>query len=362
MKIKLFASGLIALVLLTISCEEGPDPQAELLPERFSVDIPTAISAGASSGRVKADTLNGNAIYLNLATFIAVGGGSAKVVEGIIQGIRKYALDRVETATFTSDEDSRKKNLVVTKDVSFEGATWQYMLIVTDADSEGNADGGKAVQVYWNHGTPIHGVAMIKPYNADRTHNGGIKDAVFRINYDEVTDDGYDAQMEVLISGLPTPIGETFAINNLRMFVGKKGDVVDVFGNSNHPRAAFFTGATGFDWAFVASGNDAQDIAVAEVGLPPSTLDNSIRTTLLKDYSIQNVLTAQVQTAFPFLPATVIANYLKNTAAPGYFGSAGFIAGGKSPGASYDLLTLRLETMSPYSPKSISELQVRFGE
>jgi hypothetical protein len=337
MKIKLFASGLIALVLLTISCDEGTDPQAELLPERFSVDIPTAISAGASSGRVQADTLNGNAIYLNLATFIAVGGGSAKVVEGIIQGIRKYALDRVETATFTSDEDSRTKNLVVTKDVPFEGTTWQYMLIVTDADSEGNADGGKAIQVYWNQGTPIHGVAMIKPYNADRTHNGGIKDAVFRINYDEETDDGYDAKMEVRISGLPTPIGETFAINNLRMFVGKKGDVVDVFGNSNHPRAAFFTGATG-------------------------TLDNSSRTTLLKDYSIKNVLTAQVQTAFPFLPATVIANYLKNTAAPGYFGSAGFIAGGKSPGASYDLLTLRLETMSPYSPKSISELQVRFGE
>lgn len=363
MKIKLFASGLIALVLsMSVSCDEGPGPQSELLPERFSVDVPEAISASASNGRVKADTLNGNVIYLNLATFIAVGNGSAKIVEGIIQGIRKYALDRVETATFTSDDDNREKNLVVTKDVTFEGSTWQYMLIVTDAGSEGNADGGKAIQVYWNRGTPVHGVAIIKPYNCDRTHNGGISNAVFRVNYDEQTDTGYDAQMEVRISGLPTPVGETFAINNLHMFVGKKGDVVDVFGNSNHPRATFFTGATGFSWAFVAAGNEAQDIAVAEVGLPPTMLDNSNRTTLLKDYSIKNVLTAQVQTAFPFLPATVIANYLKNTSAPGYFSSTGFVSGGKSPGATYDLLTLRLESLSPYNPKTVAELQVRFGE
>jgi hypothetical protein len=364
LKSRFFASGLIVLaaMLMTVSCEEGPEPRAELLPERFSVDIPTSISNSASAGRTQADTLNGNAIYLNLATFIAVGSGSAKLVEEIIGGIRKYALDRVETASFTSDDDSRKKNLVVTKDVSFEGATWQYMLIVTDAESEGNADGGKALQVYWNQGTPIHGVAVIKPYNCDRTHNGGIKDAVFRIDYDEQTETGYDAQMQVSISGLPLPVGETFAIRSLHMFAGKKGDVVEVYGNSNHPNAYFFTGQRGFNWAFVAAGSNEQNIGVAEVGLPPSTLDNSNRTVLLKDYSIQTVLTAQVQTAFPFLPASVIANYLKNTAAPGYFNSAGFVAGGKSPGAAWDALNNRLAALSPYNPKATAELSVQFGQ
>src|SRR5688572_5010489 len=166
-----------------VSCEKDPEPQADFLPEKFSVEIPSSISAETSGGRTQADTLNGNVIYLNLATFIAVGSGSAKLVEEFITGIRRYALENVETATFTSDDDNREKNLVVKKDVEFDGKTWQFMLIVTDAASENNTDGGRALQIYWNHGSPIHGVAVIKPYNCNRTSNGGIKDAIFQIKY-----------------------------------------------------------------------------------------------------------------------------------------------------------------------------------
>ena len=145
------------------------------------------------------------------------------------------------------------------------------------------------------------------------------------------------------------------------MFAGKKGDVVDVYGNTNHPNAILFSGNVGFNWAFVASGNDVTDIGVAEVGLPPSDLDESDRDVLLKDYSIKNVFTTEINSVWPGIDPDLLAAYLTNTAAPGYFDNKnGFISGGVSPGAEWDVLTNRLTALSPYNPKSTSELVVTF--
>ena len=304
----------------------------------------------------------GNEVYLNLGTFIAVGQTASKIVEGFIDGIRKYHIDRVLTLTFKGDDDGRTKNLVVLSQVAYEGQTWDYELTITDADSESQADGGKALQIFWNKNSPIKGIAIIKPYNCDRIKNVNVPNAIFRIDYSEAGSLSYDAQMEVSIAGLPTgnPLDSPYAINNLKMFAGKRGDVVDVYGNSNHPNAKFFTSTVGFNWAFVASGNDSKDIGVAEVGLPPSTLDNGDRKVLLKDYSIKNVFATQITTVWPGVDQNALAAYLSNTAAPGYFGSKGFISGGTSPGAEWNTLASRLDLLSPYNPKEISNLAVTF--
>ena len=193
--------------------------------------------------------------------------------------------------------------------------------------------------------------------------NANAKDAIFRIDYTEGGELGYDAQMEVLIAGLPleSPLSNPFSISSLHMFAGKKGDVVDVYGNSNHPNAVFFSGDTGFNWAFVASGSDPGNIGVAEVGLPPSTLDNADHTVLLKDYSIKNVFTSKINATWPGLDPNLVAAYLANTAAPGYFSSKkGFLSGGVSPGAEWDALAARLDALSPYNPLQTSNLVVTF--
>ncbi len=357
---------IVAIVAVLVSCDANQDPgpqQEDLLPERFSIDIPDAISKTApGNGRVQGDTLKGNDIYINLATFIAVGDGSAQLVEDIIGGIRKYKIDRVITMSFKSDDDNRIKNLDVKADVEFESKTWQYMLTITDADSESHADGGKALQIFWDHSTPIHGIAIIKPYNCDRIKNADAADAMFRIDYEEQPASGYDAQMEVRISGLPlaNPLSDPFSVNTLHMFVGKKGDVVDVYGNSNHPNARFFTEERGFNWAFVAAGDDALNVGVAEVGLPPSDLDNSDRATLLEEYSIKNVLTAEIYAAWPELNPDDVAAYLANTVAPGFFDEDGFVVAGTSPGSKWNGLTDRLDDLAPYNPKATSELEVTF--
>jgi len=359
----------LAFSLVLSSCEKNEDvtPQQDILPQSFGVDIPNAISnqdmaGGRKGGRTQEDSLQGNEIYLNLGVFISVGEGASELVEDIINGIRQYHIDRVLTMTFVSDDDGRAKNLVVESQVNFEDVVWDYELTITDAESEGNSDGGKALQVFWNKATPIKGIAVVKPYNCDRKKNGNSGDAMFRINYEEQPASGYDAQMEVLISGLPlpSPLSEPYAMNTLHMFAGKKGDVVDVFGNSNHPNAVLFTGPKGLDWAFVASGNDATDIGVAEVGLPPSALDETDRNVLLKEYSIKNVFTSQINAIWPGLDPNLVANFLKNTEAPGYFSKKGFLSGGVSPGADWDVLASRLGALSPYNPLEVSELVLTF--
>ena len=361
----------LALSMSFSSCENNADvkPQEDILPAKFSVDIPSSISnknlaaGGRLAGRVNEDSIDGNDIYKNLGTFIAVGKEASKLVETFIEGIRKHHIDRVLSLTYIGDDDNRTKNLVVVSKSTFEGKTWDYQLTITDADSENQVDGGKALQIFWNKLSAIEGIAIIKPYNCDRIKNTNAKDAVFRIDYSETSDLGYDAQMEVLISGLPlaSPLSDPFSISTLKMFVGKKGDVVDVFGNSNHPNAKLFSENVGFNWAFVASGNETKDTGVAEVGLPPSKLNSTDRKVLLKDYSIKAVFTSGIKSIWPGIDQTLLDKYLANTAAPGYFSKAkGFLSGGVSPGAEWNVLAARLESLKPYNPKEIGELVVTF--
>lgn len=360
----------LALSIGLFSCENNPEvtSQEDILPKSLTVDIPSSLSnkdlsSGRKSGRTKDDTLRGNDIYQNLGTFIAVGEGSAELVEEFIEGIRKYKIDRVKNLTYTSEDDNRVKNLVVESNVTFEDQAWDYQLTITDADSEGQADGGKALQIFWNKSSQVKGIAIIKLYNCDRIEHANAKDAIFRIDYREGGSTIYDAQMEVRVAGLPleNPLNDPYSISTLHMFVGKKGDVVDVYGNSNHPNAIFISGNKGFNWAFVASGNEVKDIGVAEVGLPPSSLDNTDHNVLLKEYSIKNVFVNEINTVWPGIDPALVAGYLKETAAPGYFSKKnGFISGGVSPGAEWDVLAPRLDALTPYSPKLTSELTLEF--
>ena len=360
-------AGVILSIFLS-SCESNPDveSQKDILPESMTVEIPSALSyTSASPGRsarAQEDSLKGNDIYLHLGTFIAVADGAAEIVDDIIAGLRRYKIHRVMSMTYLSEDDNRAKNLVVESNVSFEGKVWDYQMTITDADSEGNADGGKALQIFWNRSIPISGIAIIKPYNCDRTENAAIEDAIFRIGYTQESNFGYEAQMEVLISGLPleSPLNNPYSMSTMRMFAGKKGDVVDIFGNSNHPNAILFSGNAGFNWAFAASGNESKHIGVAEVGLPPSTLESDSRDVLLQEYSIRNVFTEEITTVWPGIDPQLLSTYLKSTAAPGYFDNGGFISGGTSPGADWDALAARLTDLKPYSPKAVSELSLSF--
>jgi len=160
------------------------------------------------------------------------------------------------------------------------------------------------------------------------------------------------------------------------MFVGKNGDMIDVIGNSNHPNARFnvYDNETkGYNWAFVASGNERSNVAVAEVGLPLSTSDITTRSAILEDNSIKKVLTREMTnyvvaayaslgiTLKPDEIASFITPYLKNADAPGYFNANGFIKGGDAPDGKYTELETRIALLTPYNPLDISNLQIVFS-
>ena len=356
------------LALVFMACETNPvaEPEADLLPAEFGIDIPSSISnqgaiSGRVAGRVTEDVLQGNDIYQHLETFIYVGEGAADIVRDIINGIRKHHIDRIITLSYESDDDGRVKNLVVVESPEYEGVVYEYGLTITDADSEGNEDGGYAMQIFWNR-SPIKGVALLKPYNIDRLHDADAGEAVFKIEYDSDSNLGYDAHMIVSITNLTLedPNVDQYSMRTLKMFVGKTGNVVDVYGNSNHPNAKFFTDDTGFNWAFVAAGYDNQDLGVAEIGLPPSTLNETSREVLLGSYSIKNVFTEQIYAAFPNVTQDLVDLYLMHSEAPGYFTDEGFVAGGTPPSGLWSELELRIEDLTPYNPLEITNLQLDF--
>lgn len=357
---------LLAGVLFFTACETdplGPNPDDSILPEKFSVDIPDAISQEISSKKSAAiDTMKGNNIYEHLTFFIHVGEEAAEIVEGIIRGIKAYDIDRIITLTYEGEDDGRIKNLTVEAAPEYEDRIWDYGLTITDAESELNEDGGKAVQIFWNE-SPREGVALLKPYNIDR-NDANFLDAMFRIDYSEAGEMGYDAHMIVSISDLPSvdPLLEPFAMNAMKMFVGKKDGFVDVYGNSSHPNAKFLTSTTGYNWAFIASGKDSSDVAAAEVGLPLSTIDATGREVLLEEYSIKNVFTDEVKTVWPMANDELIAAWLTNTEAPGYFNESGFVQGGTMPGEEYSGVSERLSGLAPYNPKSIANLEISFSQ
>ena len=378
-----FFTGLLAIVAIFSfsSCENAlidqQDKDYGILPENFKVDIPGSLSNELKSASLKSteiDTLNGNHIYWYLNAFIAVGEGAADIVEAVMWHLRVYKIENVISLSYTSEDDDRVKNLDVISDVEFEGRRWEYQLTITDAGSEDNEDGGIGMQLFWNK-SPIEGIAIFKPYNLNRRENANAADAMGSIEYSEKGNDSYEVFMIVEITGLPLPDAtiHPYAVETMKMFVGKQGDVIDVIGNSNHPNARFNiydTGTRGFNWAFIASGNESKNIAVAEVGLPLSSADITGRTAILGDNSIRNVLTremtnsvvaAYAQVGITLLPdeiAGYISPWLKNADAPGYFNANGFVKGGVAPNGEYNELETRIESLVPYNPAEISNLRI----
>jgi hypothetical protein len=387
MKTRNFLIGILTVVavLSFSSCENNlldqKDKNYGILPGKFKIDIPNSLSQGdlksASLKSTALDTINGNHIYGYLTAFIAVGEGAADMVQAIIWHIALYKIENVISLVYTSQDDDRVKNLDVISNVEFQGRTWEYQLTITDAESEGNPDGGIGMQVFWNK-NPIEGIALFKPYNIDRRKNVEAVNTTASIEYSEKGNGEYDSFMIVEIAGLPLPsaVFQPYALESMKMFVGKKGNMIDVIGNSNHPNARFNfydTETKGFNWAFVASGDESKDLAVAEVGLPASTADITSRTAILEDNSIKKVLTREMTnyvvaayasagiTLRPDEVANYLSPYLKNADAPGYFNASGFVKGGTAPGSDYAGPEARIRNLVPYNPTEISNLQIGFN-
>ncbi len=167
------------------------------------MDIPNSISSVNYYKDANVDTLQGNDIYEHLRNFIHIGEHAADIVGEIILVISWHNLSQPMSFTFTSDDDGRQKHAIIVENASFEGYNWQYKMTITDEGPSDMNNENTALQIFWDK-NPIKGIAMLNPYNIDRTTDPQYAESMYRIDYSEGGEMGYSHHMIVTIDGSAT--------------------------------------------------------------------------------------------------------------------------------------------------------------
>lgn len=353
---------ILFMVVLFSGCKKEKDDvippvTTTQTPSTFKVDVPSSLNSPDSAKSINTiDTLSGDDIYRNLRTFINVGCAAADVIQNIMTAIHSMSITTSMSFTWTSNVDGRSKSFTVVQNQAFNGTTYQFRLTISDGSSQ-------AIQVFWNN-SPVKGVAIISPYDWDRTHFGTQYSSTrYMVEYSEAGEGGYDKQMTVSIVQFPQLVaGFTNYINNLKMFVGKKNNLLTIFGNSNHPSATLVdVNLVGKDYAFVAHSDANLNIGVAKVAITPSTV--STVTDIFNAYSVDSVLSSEIHTVYPAATQAQINSYLSYTDQPAYFVSTqGFVScGANIPGnTGFTTSFIDLSGLSPYIPSDIKNLTISF--
>ncbi len=363
MRCKSIIKTLIVIIIASIiyACSSKYDQtkpndilDTSILPAEFRVDIPDALSFDISipEGRQRQDEIiSGGEIYESLRGFIWVGESAGDILEELFTGILSANVDNLVEFSVLSDNDGRQKYFAVSQRVSYDGINYRYELNAIDEDGE------RAAQILWNT-KPIEVVAILNPYNINRNDNPNFADVLLRIDYTEGHSD-YEAAMTVYISDVPA---DSTGLDNIKMFAGRNGDLIEVFGNSNHPNLKMidetFTG--GRNYAFIGRADETEDVAVAEIALPPSAVDTNIG--IMNDYSLFNILEDELHEVGITNPL-VIDLVLKNAKAPAYFiGDEGFVSSENDipDHEEFSEDFIDLSGLIPFIPRDIRDLQVEF--
>ena len=69
---------------------------------------------------------------------------------------------------------------------------------------------------------------------------------------------------------------------------------------------------------------------------------------------------AQIYEIYPDITPELVNQYLLNTEAPGYFNNTGFVQGGVAPNSAYAEFETAIESLIPYNPFEITNLEIGF--
>lgn len=358
-----FSFGLIFLFVFVFvlgGCKKNntdvvqPTPTNQV-PSTFKVDVPSSMNS-SSAKSVEADTLTGGVIYANLRTFINVGCAAADVVQGIMTAIYSLNITSAMSFSYPSHEDGRTKSFVVVQNAAYNGTTYQYKMTVSDQSSP-------AIQVFWNN-NPVKGVAIISPYDWDRNIGTTYSNTKYKVEYsEEASVTGYEKQMIVSIAGFPQLVSaNTNYINNMKMFVGKNGNLLTMWGNSNHPSATIVDPAlVGKCYSFVAHSDASLNIGIAKVAISPTDVASTVD--IFNTYSVYNVLNTAIHVVYPTATQNQINSYLKNTDQPAFFTApTGFVSCGTTVpnNTGFTDSFNDISSLIPYVPSDIKNLTISF--
>lgn len=335
-------------MLIIASCkkkEENPPVEKKAMPPRFNVEIPESISSAELQKDINiSDTISGTEIYKHMRRMINIADRAGKALSNILYFMKEFTISESKIDVIKGP-DGRNKSLLVLTNYTFEGTQWEYFLNISD-------DGKKAMQIFWNT-SPLKGIAIFK--NAEIDHSVTLNpNSIIKIAYNE-TDSYFDRTMEVSISGLDSTL--TNYARKVKIFVGKKGNLINIYGNSYNPNAKFVGNQQNpINWAFVAQADATLDIAKAAICLPPC--DFTTNTNILQQYSIQNVLNYAITNAGITNPQ-VQQQILANSETPGYYSNTGFVSSGSNaPTTNHSALDISL--LKPYTPMEIYYMDLQF--
>lgn len=346
---------LMFLIVFIWSCteEEKQENIETQFPETFTVDIPSTLSnsAGLEAGRIHktGESISGADIYGALREFIHIGEQAAEVLQEIVIVVGIVHAVDVETFTITSEDDGRQKTFTFSDEVTYGGTAFEHEMIVEDED------GSLALQVVWNS-NPVNGTAIMNPYHLNRLEGEQFIETFYRLDYQESEDSDTKA-MTVMVDGFPNE-GE---LDKLIMTVVNSGDIYEVYGNSNHPDLTLINEelSTDRNYAFVARADDANEIAVAEVALPPSSVETD---DVMDDYSIYSVFEEEIK-SIGISNQEVIDAILTNAQPLAYFDeTTGFLGSGDNvpENEAFNIGFIHLSALSPYIPSDVASLTVGF--
>ena len=364
----LFAS----VVLISIwSCKKEEQPSNSGFPDNIVVDIPDAISSTNQTKALKSSNsclpIPADSIYYNVRNFIGIGEISAQYVQKIITALKQYDLTRPMQISFTSNEDNKIKNVVVTENQMYGDKTYDLKLVMKDSTS-----GNMAMQIYWNKENP-EGIAIVSP-SCFNTTDAALKlnsKLMYQVEYSSVKTTTYDKRMVVSITGNTLSTTDIYSIDNLKMEVLKQGDIITIKGTSNHPNAVLVNvNNKGYSYAFVAKGDMTNNIGAINLALPPNT-DASAN--VFSSYSVEAVVNneiteyAKIQEPVNYamyltLMSGCITSILNECKSPAYYNSAGYVScGATKPSDSYNTIS-ELSNLLPYAPDEVRTMAVTFAQ
>jgi hypothetical protein len=295
--------------------------------------------------------IRGEDIYSNLRAVIYAGEEAAKNVQNFLKIV---AANKIEAPTKFSFNDAGKTRFVaVTANVRRDNQLWDFEMRVTNAANQ------LYFQLLWNKDN-TEAVAVMDVGTAQENSTETTK---YRIDY-KGNSVFYDKEMTISLSRNPQNATDTTQITNLKLFVAQTENIVTVVGNTHHPKLHLLfpissTDLSGRNYAFVLKANTSQNIGVAKLSLPPSSI-SMVSSSFFDNYSVYQVIDNFLVTN-GVTDRTVKSIYLNEAHSPAYFDRQGYYSSGAVPlGLNFSSNLTDLSGLLPFTPYTVAHDLINF--
>lgn len=324
------------------------------LPGKVTIEIPSSLNAIEQTLNNK-NLLSIDTIYNYIRIFINIADEAGKIAENSFDRLSAIETKDILEFSYTGN-DGNTKNVSIRENFIENDVSWDYYMEiynVTFADL--------ALKAYWNSDNNEQKI-VFNPSKVNVKEMLEHPDALVEIVYkQDIASEPYEKSMFMAIKGLTIPENDHFSPDNILLFIGQNGNTLDVTGSSNNPNVIFLNDeySGGRNWSFVAKVDLVQNIAVAELALPPSWIETNEN--LPVNYSLKQILLDEMRLTFPetiLMTDEQVLNMINLDPSeienPVYFNNLGFAGTGIAPSTNYSSL-INFEGQSFFVPIKVRD-------